>query len=271
MSTGEAGEGAGIPHQETQRWVSELKEMRYKNLVKDLSSLKEQEGQEGIRHWFLQQTNKHIIKAGREPLREEDVKTINLFVVESDSASAITGREIKRPVFVFGDNTELRHFHRQFTGIDFQGSVHASVVIEDIDAGWGEKTGLIIAEPLGIAHEVAHSIDPHERIGQDIIIDELFAYMTDAVYHNDITNINSDQLRNHLRGALVQDEYYELLRRQPGFMLTREQFNALCHATIDVAIMLREDKGDLEALRSIVQAKKLDNLFALVKSKPPSF
>ncbi len=247
--------------QEGEQWLNRENEEAFEKLTAFLDNLEETSGQEGIKTWFLETINGALPADTTQRLRLEDLQSLRYLQGESPSASEIAGREIVRPIFILKE-ADCRKFMSITSGQSNEG---LGKYIK------GEKAGLIIAiaNKHTLGHEVRHSIDPHDRVGYDKVIDELFAFYHQTIvdetpqrFMDEDGTVNEDPWKN-LEVAISGRGYAEQYSKNSPITLQYGQYRAMCREAVRIVKSYQEHHGHLETQRKLAQTNTLDDLFAL--------
>lgn len=272
--------------QSSQEWLSERKELAYEALTKKLSLIFEEEGQEGIRDYFLKLINAALQLDQRRIISSELLSSVELSVVSSASASQIAGKTIERPAFVFTDLDQWKKFHH---------TVFSGEEGVDMGEGWKKCSTAALAIPFNIrvpdgsieevklifsplnrgsiGHEVRHTIDPQvlERAGYDRILEELFAYYHDDILDEEEVKRCKNQPDDLWQGFIAsvwgsRGAYYKTFseseKQRGGKELRYEEYGRLVKKAVDKIRLLADKHGHLETQRLLAQTKTLDELFS---------
>lgn len=251
-----------------QSWLDREREEAYKG-VRDyfLEIMGEgtvEEKERNIRKWWLEFCNKSFASNKVELLKPEHVESLLVIDYKSEAASKIAGKEISRPMIVYTDLKEYKEFASRFNGV------------EDTSAGmniWGgnfhsespfHKTGLIVtvAAEENMNHEILHSIDPHvdTRKGPDGILCEAFTF-----YQDRIVEADGSIEEGFWRLTKMMSHYYHDYGQDADPPMSPEEFKEYCGRISQALQKIREQQGDLETQRLLVQTKTVEDLLRLVK------
>lgn len=163
-------------------WIDQERETAFARL-KDFfhTTLTGPEGIDGIHQWFIDCFNPAIEHEKRESLRREDVSSLRIVEASSASANAVAGTVLQRPILVFTDINQLRHFYQTLSGVRSETVGGFVIAPENFGEGDLSKTGLILSSNMDrtVSHELRHTVDPFVHKREDDILDEAFAYFSD--------------------------------------------------------------------------------------------
>jgi hypothetical protein len=253
---------------EPQEWLDQEREQAFDEVMETFENMKK-EGEAEPQKWFVEFFNPALQYLGKEPLTLEDVSSLRVVKVTSESASQIAGKEINRPIFLFTDIAQYQKFSKLLQGTAGSRGMNLKGIFAEGSAL--EKTGMLISVPAPdfIGHEVRHSIDPHlgERGGWNGVLDEAFAYYQDTIVTAKPENFKhlsnpEDGPWNSLRFNLEND--ISLRKKVNG--QTEDEYKALCRSVVETLRDLHDRFGAIEAQRKLVQCKDVESLLTLSKS-----
>jgi len=187
-------------------------------------------------------------------------EAIEIMLITSDSASAVAGKTIERPVFVVTDQEAYEKLEGIF-GVR-PGSTHglhfASTVFKK-NSLWG-RVGTIICtdNPTTQGHEIRHSIDPliggqmMDRKGENRMLSELFAFYPEYV-REDVQD---------WEGILNRVESYAVEHIDSEDEKKIETYSKRLVDAVKKIKSLYEKFGSLKTQRILVQCKTIDQLLA---------
>lgn len=209
--------------------------------------------------WFgMSMKDREIRIKFESKLKKEDFKYIKGKVVTSDSASRVTGKEIKRFVFIVEDDQVYDKLVSVF-GVENSHGVFIPGSMFDYMPPWHETGALFSRNDAAVLdHEIRHSVDPYmgestQRAGADRILEELFADWQRKI---------SDEKNDWIGMEKFLLLYFEDHMGKNSSM-SDKQYAVLVRSVINKAKALQRVYGDVEIQRKLVQCKKISDFMAL--------
>lgn len=255
-----------------QEWLDSEREKHFEDLMDIFEKIQEERGDTGIREWFRNVFNPALKYEGMKEIDLDDIKSLNIAFINSESASQIAKQTITRPVLLFSDIGEYQNFIKNFTstasrGCNFPGSLFQ-------ENGPLCKTGLLISTNSKeyISHEIKHSIDPNleKREGIDRVLEELFAHYHSSVVEVDLETFShlknpTDGPWNSLLKTLTDELYINNYIEDYGEESIK---NNIVEQINDLIFKIRNfsnNNGHIETQRVIAESKTIKELLSVIK------
>ncbi len=265
---------------EAQGWYDESKEKKQNNLAEFFEKLHEKGGELLSRKEYLEFFEPIIKSNSQKRYTTEEMKSLQIEIINCKSASVIAGREVKRVVARFCNRNQYYKFVKGLYGASYAPGYGLYHLSSDFKGTIFEKTGIIIAyqkEVLSwdesvVGHEIRHSIDPNinKRIGYDRILSEVFAYYYGSLIDSS-NSVGEDTSWNSFQKAISNKRYYDCYVRDALKKINKTKFNDLCQIVVAAVRDYRRRHNDIETQRMIVLCETLEDFFKKVGYEYPDF
>jgi hypothetical protein len=256
--------------------LDEKREAEYQAITERLSKMFE----DGIAHsdilLSVLKPQLNILPRDRRnfPLTAAERSSISLMIANSKDVTFVARRKIVRPVFVVTDRALLNRIASLFSmrPEEHHGKAEGFAVAFPEAKARGIKDVQLIVSGEGagvIRHEMTHTIDPTNRNGYDVAIDEIFAYYADNAGREGKTD-DWTGLKKSVTNRVYFDTYSHEIEKANMLRffddpeiprLTYEQWKAKVEAAIDNVAADAVKRGD-GARRRLARAKTLDEVLA---------
>lgn len=246
--------------EKVQEWLDQKREASFVEYAEYARDLLLEGGDDAVQKWFIDMFQPALKSVGREALTIEDVNSLVIGLIKSESASRIAGTSIERPIMMFTDFSQFSKFQEKVFGKTGAGGMILAGE-NFIEGTFLRDTGLVIGtrNVSFTDHEILHSIDPHvgTREGVNNILTEAFAFYEEVIASKE-TLLESNWLSFMRR--LSDESYYVAAQERGDTDTTLEGYQATVNTVVKAIKSLTERYGHTKTQRILVQTKTIEEL-----------